>query len=217
MALYPKRMNFLVSAHFFDQKPLCYLLRFVQCVRKEQFATDVAAIRDMRSLVTAGGNILLYPEGEVNGTGRTGIFQESTARLCKLLRVPVYAVRTKGSYLTRPKWGPSRRRGRVETEVTRIATAEELAALSNEALDARIREGIFHDEYAWQAQARIPFHAKAPAEGQRLRPPVSVAQAEIRPECQLDQRIEKGGLRFGFVCLLAFHGMFTCPYNGEAA
>ena len=165
VALYPKRMNFLVSAHFFDQKPLCYLLRFVQCVRKEQFATDVAAIRDMRSLVTAGGNILLYPEGEVNGTGRTGIFQESTARLCKLLRVPVYAVRTKGSYLTRPKWGPSRRRGRVETEVTRIATAEELAALSNEALDARIREGIFHDEYAWQAQARIPFHAKAPAEG----------------------------------------------------
>ena len=81
VALYPKRMNFLVSAHFFNQKPLCYLLRLVQCVRKEQFATDVAAIRDMRSLVTAGGNILLYPEGEVNGTGRTGIFQESTARL----------------------------------------------------------------------------------------------------------------------------------------
>ena len=52
------------------------------------------------------------------------------------------------------------------------------------------------------------------ADGQRLRPPVSVAQAEIGPERQIDQRIEKSGLRFGLVCLLAFHGRFTCPYNG---
>ena len=167
-ALYPKRLNFLVSAYFFNQKPLCYLLRFMHCVRKEQFTADVAAIRDMRALVSAGGSILLYPEGEVNGTGRTGAFPESTARLCKLLKAPVYAVRTKGSYLTRPKWGPSRRRGRVETDVTLVATAEELPTLSNEALYTRIQAGMFQDEYAWQAQTRVPFHAKNPAEGLHL-------------------------------------------------
>lgn len=168
VALYPKRMNFLVSAHFFNQKPLCYLLRVAQCVRKAQFTADVAAIRDMRALVSAGGSILLYPEGEVNGTGRTEDFPESTARLCKLLRAPVYAVRTRGSYLTRPKWGPGRRRGRVETDVTLIAAAEELPTLSNEALYARIREGIFQDEYAWQEMARVRFRAKCPAEGLHL-------------------------------------------------
>ena len=167
-ALYPKRLNFLVSAYFFNQKPLCYLLRFMHCVRKEQFTADVAAIRDMRALVSAGGSILLYPEGEVNGTGRTGAFPESTARLCKLLKAPVYAVRTKGSYLIRPKWGPSRRRGRVETDVTLVATAEELPTLSNEALYTRIQAGMFQDEYAWQAQTRVPFHAKNPAEGLHL-------------------------------------------------
>ena len=132
------------------------------------YADDVAAIRDMRALVSAGGSILLYPEGEVNGTGRTGAFPESTARLCKLLKAPVYAVRTKGSYLTRPKWGPSRRRGRVETDVTLVATAEELPTLSNEALYTRIQAGMFQDEYAWQAQTRVPFHAKNPAEGLHL-------------------------------------------------
>lgn len=140
----------------------------MHCVRKEQFTADVAAIRDMRALVSAGGSILLYPEGEVNGTGRTGAFPESTARLCKLLKAPVYAVRTKGSYLTRPKWGPSRRRGRVETDVTLVATAEELLTLSNEALYTRIQAGMFQDEYAWQAQTRVPFHAKNPAEGLHL-------------------------------------------------
>ncbi len=168
VALFPKRMNFLVSAHFFNQKPLCYLLRIAQCVRKTQFTADVAAIRDMHTLVSEGGSILLYPEGEVNGIGRTGDFSESTARLCKLLRVPVYAVRTKGSYLTRPKWGPGRRRGRIETDISCVAAAEELPTLANDALYARIRAGIFQDEYAWQEKARIPFRAKRPAEGLHL-------------------------------------------------
>ena len=56
----------------------------------------------------------------------------------------------------------------METDVTLVATAEELPTLSNEALYARIQAGIFQDEYAWQAQARVPFHAKNPAEGLHL-------------------------------------------------
>jgi len=117
VAFYPKRLNFLVSSHFFGQKPLSLLLRLMQCVPKSQFAADVAAIRDMRNIVNAGGSIGIYPEGEVNGVGMTGEFPKNTARLCKLLKAPVYTVRTKGAYLSRPKWGPGNRRGRIETEI----------------------------------------------------------------------------------------------------
>ncbi len=165
VAFYPKRLNFLVSSHFFGQKPLRFLLRLVQCIPKEQFSADVAAIRDMRSIAAAGGSVMLYPEGEVNGTGRTADFPYNTARLCKLLKAPVYTARIRGSYLTRPKWGPTPRRGRVELDVGCAATAEDVRALSNEELNARIRDGIYADEYAWQAEARVPFAGKNPAEG----------------------------------------------------
>lgn len=164
VAFYPKRLNFLVSSHFFGQKPLALILRMMQCVPKEQFSADVAAIRDMRSIVSAGGSIGIYPEGEVNGIGMTGEFPDSIGKLCKLLKAPVYTVRTKGAYLSRPKWGPGNRRGRVETDILCAADAEEVKSLSPDELNRRIAAGIFHDEYAWQEKARIPFSGKNRAE-----------------------------------------------------
>ncbi len=160
-----KRFNIVVTNYFFNDERLAKLLRFFHCIEKEQFRADVSAIRDMRASIKNGASVLIYPEGEVNGTGRCEMPDRSIVKLCRLLDVPVYAIRTSGSYFTRPKWGPVIRRGRVEAEVEEIAGTETLGSLSDGELYARICEKLAHNDYAWQERARVPFPHKRCAEG----------------------------------------------------
>ena len=98
-----KRFNAVVASYFYFNERVGRLLNFCRCIRKEQFRTDISSIRDMRAAIKNGGSVLIYPEGEVNGTGRCERPHESIVRLARLLDVPVYAIITHGSYLTRPK------------------------------------------------------------------------------------------------------------------
>ncbi len=160
-----KRFNAVVTSYFFNDRRLALLLRFFHCIEKEQFRVDVAAIRDMRASIKNGASVLIYPEGEVNGTGRCEEPERNIVKLCRMLDVPVYAVRTYGSYLTRPKWGPVIRRGKVTVRVEKIVDLEELHAETDDALHRRIIEALRHDEYMWQESAQIPFPHKRCAEG----------------------------------------------------
>ncbi len=160
-----KRFHGLVAAHFYRNKRIAWLLNTLRCIRKEQFRADVESIARMKNTIESGESLLIYPEGEVNGTGRTESSNPSIARLAKLLKAPLYAARTHGGYFTRPKWNPVQRKGKVEIEIELIATAEEVKSLSNDELYKRIEEKIKVDDYAWQKQRMIPFGGKNRAHG----------------------------------------------------
>ncbi len=157
VALYPHRMNALVSSYFFGSKALSLLLKSLRCIPRKQFSADPASIRAMLGVLKRNGSVLLYPEGEVNGTGRFDRMPPGIGRLCKLMGAPVYAAVNNGSYMTRPKWGHGERKGRVECKVTLVADAADLAALSSRALDERIQRALYYDDHTWQKQARVPF------------------------------------------------------------
>lgn len=160
-----KRFNAVVTSYFFNNERLGKLLRFFHCIEKEQFRADVSAIRDMRASIKNGASVLIYPEGEVNGTGRCELPERNIVKLCRMLDVPVYAVRTSGSYLTRPKWGPVIRRGKVTAAVEEIADRAALREETDEALYRRICEKLENDDYAWQEKAMVPFPHRRCAEG----------------------------------------------------
>ncbi len=160
-----KRFHAVVAAHFYRNKRIAFLLNTLRCIRKEQFRADVESIARMKNAVASGESLLIYPEGEVNGTGRTAKSSPSIARLAKLLKVPLYAARTHGGYFTRPKWNPVQTKGKVEIEIERIATAEEVSSLSTDELYARIEEKIYVDDYMWQKERMVPFSGKYKAKG----------------------------------------------------
>lgn len=160
-----KRFNIMVTSYFFNNERLARLLRFFHCIEKEQFRVDVAAIRDLRASVKNGASVLVYPEGEVNGTGRCEIPERNIVKLCRMLDVPVYAIRTFGSYFTRPKWGPVIRKGKVTAKVDEIAGIEALRAMDDSALYERICEKLKGGDYEWQERAMVPFPHRRCAEG----------------------------------------------------
>lgn len=164
LSLYPKRVSTLTASYFFHQKYLAAVLRAFHCIPREQFRADAASVRKMLETTASGGSVLLFPEGEVSGTGRTDIFPESTARLIHRMGVNVYAIKLCGSYLAKPKWAAYKRRGRVVAEVSPLFTAQEAKELAPPEILSRVRDAIQHDEYRWQELARVPFPAKRPAE-----------------------------------------------------
>lgn len=164
LCLSPKRVNTLTAAYFFQNKYLAMLLNAFHCIPREQFRTDAVSVRKMLEITAAGGSVLLFPEGEVSGMGRTDVFPAATARLIRRMGVNVYAVKLYGSYLMRPKWAAFSRRGRVRASLHPVMSASEAQALPTEDILSRVSAAISHDEYEWQEQARIPFPAKRPAE-----------------------------------------------------
>lgn len=161
-----KRFNAVVSSYFYNNERVGKLLNFFHCIKKEQFRADVAAIREMRLAVKRGSSVLIYPEGEVNGSGRCEAPDRSIVKLARFLSVPIYSIRTHGSYLTRPKWNPAIRRGRVEADVSCVVSDKaELDSLSDDALYGRICSALANNDYVFEASARIPFRGGNNAEG----------------------------------------------------
>lgn len=165
LSLYPKRVNTLAAAFFFHNKYLAALLRAFRCIPREQFRADAVSVRKMLDIVSSGGSVLIFPEGEVSGTGRTDVFPENIARLIKRMGVNVYAVHLYGSYFMKPKWATMpRRRGRVQASLSPVMHADEVRSFSTDEIFTRVQTAISHDEYRWQELARIPHSAKKRAE-----------------------------------------------------
>lgn len=162
---WPRRMNAVVSQHFFVTGFLGRLLRFLGCIPIRQFSPDPSAVRGMLSVIRQGRGLLIFPEAEVSGQGRGGPFLPGLPRLLKMLKAPVYFMRIRGAYLTAPKWAKTSRRGRIETELFPLLSAEEVQSLSNEQVAHTVIRALSYDEGEWQKEAMIPFRGKRLAEG----------------------------------------------------
>lgn len=162
---WPRRMNAVVSQNFFIPRFLGRLLRLMGCISIRQFSPDPPAVKSMLSVIRQGRGLLIFPEAEVSGQGRTGPFLPGLPRLLKMLKAPTYFMRIRGAYLTAPKWAKTRRRGKIETELIPLLSLEEIRSLSCDKIASAVSRALSYDEGEWQKQAMIPFRGGRLAEG----------------------------------------------------
>jgi 1-acyl-sn-glycerol-3-phosphate acyltransferase len=126
---------------------------------------DVKAIRKLKSTVEQGHSVGLFPEGQRTWDGKTMDIIKSTAKLVKLLKVPVYNINYKGLYLSRPRWAERNgRRGKVELDIKQIFSKEEIEKASkDEVLNSMINH-LDYNEFDWQRKAMVSFKGKNRAE-----------------------------------------------------
>jgi 1-acyl-sn-glycerol-3-phosphate acyltransferase len=74
---------------------------------------DIKSIKYAIKRVNAGFPLAIYPEGGRNWDGETLPTLRSTAKLVKLLKVPLVTVVSKGNYLSFPRWADKMRRGPI--------------------------------------------------------------------------------------------------------
>lgn len=149
---------FVTSDALFRNRFSSYWLRQFGCIPKSQAIPDIETIRNIMAVIKRGDVLCIYPEGMQTWDGTTLPINPNTARLLKLLKVPVIRVISHGAFSTCPRWSKNRRQGRVTLDFKKILTAEDIRASSVGDIDRVIQRELSYNEWDWLAASHRYFN-----------------------------------------------------------
>lgn len=142
-----------------------FFLSLVGSIPKAKAIPDIDTINWIVDVIRKRKGVVgLFPEGQQCWDGRTLPLFPSTAKLLKMLKVPVVAARIEGGYMSLPRWTWNRRKGRVRVVWSILFQGEELKTLKAEEVFARLEAGLAHDEYASLDLDPISYRSRRRAE-----------------------------------------------------
>jgi 1-acyl-sn-glycerol-3-phosphate acyltransferase len=163
--LLPQPVYWITSDGNMRSRLMRFLLRRVGSIPKSKAIPDIETVKLIVEVIRKRKGVVgVFPEGQQSWDGHSLPLMSGTAKLLKLLKTPVVAAIIEGGYLSLPRWAWVHRRGRVRVEWKLLFSPGELAGLSVEEIDARLRAGLEHDEYEFQARERLPFYGPRRAE-----------------------------------------------------
>jgi len=163
-ALVPHGIHYVVTDASFRSSLVRLGLSLVGGIRKTKGMSDIDSMKNIMRVKERGGVIGIFPEGQNTWDGHSLPIVPSTAKLAKVLRIPVITARVAGAYFSRPRWARGPREGRIEIRFDQALSPGELKTLSPEEIHARISEHLDHDDTEFNRSAGIPFHGRARAE-----------------------------------------------------
>lgn len=163
MALYPRRVTYVMSEHFYANKLLRPFLRLMHTIPKKMFCPDTRSVLSMIRAIREGNVLVLFPEGRLTCNGVSCPITPGTAELVRNLGVPVYTVTAEGAGKTFPKWAKKPRIGRIEINVSKLFDGSELKDMTLPEIDEAIASAISHN--AWESLPNANFKVRDAAEG----------------------------------------------------
>lgn len=165
LALFPHRANYISELEGFEAFGE-WFYRQLGCLGTRKFVTDLALIKNIERVIKRKGILAYYPEARYANAGTNSHLPPSVGKLIKLLGVPVVTLNMKGNYLQSPIWNLAiRKEVRQMATLTQALTADEVAALSVDEINARIGEYLRYDEYAYQFETKTAIMYEKRAEG----------------------------------------------------
>ncbi len=149
----------------FVREPICYiaetvyfrnpLFRFilnsVGAIPKKRYMKQFLPVKRLLQAKDNGRIVGFFPEGERKWDGSTDLGSlNATAKLVKLLEVPVVTVSIKGGYLAYPRWAKRLRKGKVNLDYNLCLSKNECGELPLEKIRNRIRDYLSYDEVDYQ-------------------------------------------------------------------
>lgn len=160
---FPKRYGIVCTTDGFVGKGL--LMRLLGCIPTQKFVSDLSLIRDMEYLLKKKKvSVLMFPEAGYSFDGTATTLPRKLGILLKKLDVPVVTVITQGAFARDPLYNClQKRRVTVRADVTCLATAEQIKALSVAQLDEMLDKAFSFDNFRHQQENKIvvdePFRA----------------------------------------------------------
>lgn len=164
VANYPHRTNNVANIDGFIKR--AWLMNLLGCICTRKFSNDLHLIKSVVKVLKRGDVASIYPEARYSATGFTSFIPDSIGKLAKMCKVPVVVVIHHGNHLYTPFY--DFRKVRIvplHTTMTKILTAEEVAILSVDEINARIKKAFEYDEYQYQKDNHILIKEPYRAEG----------------------------------------------------
>ncbi len=159
-------IRWVAGAYLFKLYGLKTLLGgWVGGISKQQGRSDLHTIRTISEALKRGENVGLFPEGTRTWDGESVGFDESTAKLIKILKVPLIIVNLEGIYATKPRWADKKRVGSPIIRVLPPLSKEAIATMTKGELYTYLVKNLSFSFSSWQRKNRTPFKGKAQAQG----------------------------------------------------
>lgn len=114
MAACPRRFHALAkSTQFVSGRFYAWFLPRVLAIPARRYKVDPQVVRTVLRLLEAGEGVCIYPEGERSWDGTQQPLRRGSVRLLLKAGVPVVPCGISGSFEAKPRWSPTRHRGRV--------------------------------------------------------------------------------------------------------
>ena len=152
--LYPKTAGSYVSSPI-QRTHYGNILDLLGVIAKQQFQVTPSLVKDIKSVLDRGRPVIIYPEGKLSVDGTLNEIKINTAKLIKMLKVPIVTVRFDGNYLHNPRWSKEKHFVPLVATVKTIVTADECKTLSLEEIYNRILENLTYDDYKYQRENKI--------------------------------------------------------------
>ena len=157
--------QFVTSDNIFRGGFFSRVMTGVGSIPISKYMRNSDTIRMISGVLKRGGVVGMYPESDRTYDGRSLPVRPEVVKLIRMMRVPVIGVHQRGGFLSGPKWGPHRRRGRLELRYELLYDPEKEGDIALEELLERVRGVIEHDEMRAQRTDPVAFRSTRPAEG----------------------------------------------------
>ena len=125
----------------------------------------LSTTKNILKKLKSGKSVAMFPEGNRSFNGKTCPIPPATAKLAKATGASLVTYKFTGGYFSYPRWGTGIRKGKLAGKVANVYSAEQLAEISAEELQARIEADLYTDAYEEQKIRKIAFKGKKRAEG----------------------------------------------------
>ena len=161
---YPQRMNNVVNIDGYYMRP--WLMEWIGAICTRKFTNDMFLLRSIKKVLERGDVLTMYPEARYSQCGITSYLPDSVGMLVKRSKVPVVVALHRGNYLHSPVWNvKKKRKAPMHTTITQVLTAEDIAGMSVEEINLKIRAAFEYDEYRYQKDNGILITEPYRAEG----------------------------------------------------
>lgn len=166
ISLMHNRLIHWVAADTLFRNPyLRYLFRrVVGLISKSKSRSDYYTIKQITKVVRRKGVVGLFPEGQRSWDGRTLPLFYSTAKLVRMLGVPIVVCTLEGGYHTLPRWSDTRRRGELRIVYQKPIMPEQLKGKRVDEIYQMLTDALSYDAYEFQKRERIIFKSERRAE-----------------------------------------------------
>ncbi len=161
-------ISYVTSDEYFRNPILKKLLNYVGAIPKTKFKSDLSTVKKILSAKRDNRIIGIFPEGRRSWDGCTGKILYSTAKLIKLLKIPVVTTVIEGGHLSYPRWATNHRKGKILISYKLIMDADTVKKDSIDTIHKKIVAELKHDEYAMQKEQMNLYKGKNLAENLEL-------------------------------------------------
>ncbi|MBQ8295991.1 MAG: 1-acyl-sn-glycerol-3-phosphate acyltransferase [Clostridia bacterium] len=162
----PARLNYVAGYNEFYRSHLAGVFKLLKVIPKKNFTPDHYALKEINRILKKEGRIIIFPEGMNSISGANQPVAIGTGKFIKHFKVPVYYSVIKGGYLTSPKYDLTDRCGRIDVEIDRLFTPQQLETLTAEEIEDTVNKALYHDDYAWNKEKKYRYNiGKTGAEG----------------------------------------------------